>query len=121
MPIGTPNSAAALHHIFYLAVGTQNGGRLKAKTICITSIDLTSTIFQANGLDEQRNQTLKNMVVKYAHEKKKIGTCILTLVYNRSKHTSSLYAPFEVMFGRKAVLPVELTTLSEGNEGLFYN
>ena len=71
MPIGTPNSAAALHHISYLPVATQNGGRLKATPICITSIDLTSTIFQANGLDEQWNETLKNMVVKYAHEKKK--------------------------------------------------
>ena len=73
------------------------------------NIDLTSTIFQANGLDERWNQTLKNMVVKYAHEKKKDWDMYLdsrVFAYNTSKHASSLYTPFEVMFGRKAVPPV---------------
>lgn len=90
--------------------------------VCLCfNIDLTSTIFQANGIDEQWNQTLKNMVIKYAHEKKEdwdmyLDSCVFA--YNTSKHTSSLYTPFEVMFGRKAVLPVELTTLKEGNEVL---
>ena len=61
------------------------------------------------------------MVVKYAHEKKEdwdmyLDSCVFT--YNTSKHASSPYTPFEVMFGRKAVLPVQLTTLMEGNEVL---
>ena len=85
------------------------------------NIDLTSTIFQANGLDERWKQTLKNMVVKYAHEKMEewdiyLHSCVFA--YNTSKHASSLYKPFEVMFGRKAVLPVQLTTLKEENEVL---
>ena len=61
------------------------------------------------------------MVVKYAHEKKEdwdmyLDSCVFT--YNTSKHASSLYTPFEVMFGRKAVLPVQLTTVKKGNEVL---
>ena len=31
-----------------------------------------------------------------------------------AKHASSLYSPFEVMFGRKAILPVELSYNEEG-------
>ena len=34
--------------------------------------------------------------------------------YNTAKHASSLYSPFEVMFGRKAVLPIELSFNDEG-------
>ena len=39
---------------------------------------------------------------------------ILTVMYNTAKHASSFYAPFEVMFGRKAILPVELSYDEEG-------
>ena len=61
------------------------------------------------------------MIIKYAHEKKEdwdmyLDSCVFA--YNTSKHASSLYTPFEVMFGRKSVLPVELTTLKERNEVL---
>ena len=35
-----------------------------------------------------------------------LDTCIYA--YNTSKHESSKYTPFEVMFGRHAVLPVDL-------------
>ena len=64
---------------------------------------------------------IKNMVVKYAHEKKEdwnmyLDSCVFAC--NTSKHASSLYTTFEVMFGRKAVLPVELITLKEINEVL---
>ncbi|KAL5494376.1 hypothetical protein EMCRGX_G015698 [Ephydatia muelleri] len=34
--------------------------------------------------------------------------------YNTAKHAFSLYSPFEVMFGRKAVLPIELSFNDEG-------
>ena len=36
-----------------------------------------------------------------------MDTCIYA--YNTSKHKSSKYTPFEVMFGRRAVLPVDIS------------
>ena len=35
-----------------------------------------------------------------------LDTCVYA--YNTSRHDSSWYSPFEVMFGRKPVLPVEI-------------
>ena len=51
------------------------------------------------------------MLRKYVNEQKEnwdmyLDTC--TFAYNSSRHESTLYTPFEVMFGRKAVIPVEL-------------
>lgn len=37
-----------------------------------------------------------------------LDTC--TFAYNTSRQESTLYTPFEVMFGRKPVIPVELDT-----------
>ena len=68
---------------------------------------------QANGLDERFNQTLQNMLVKYVEQKKNewekfLDTCVFA--YNTSKHDSSEYSPFELMFFRKAVLPIDINT-----------
>ena len=41
-----------------------------------------------------------------------MGYCTRLLhifAYNTSKHASSLYSPFEIMYGRNAVLPVEFS------------
>ena len=53
------------------------------------------------------------MIVKFVEEKKEkwedyLFTCVYA--YNTSKHESSKYAPFTVMFGRQAVLPVEVSS-----------
>lgn len=74
-------------------------------------------VFQANGLDERFNQTIQSMLVKFCQDSRDnwdqhLDTC--TFGYNTSRHESTKFSPFELMFGRKAVLPVELqtTTLS---------
>ena len=57
------------------------------------------------------------MIVKYVNEKKEDWDVYIdchVFVYNTAKHASSLYSPFEVMFGRKAILPVELSYNEEG-------
>ena len=51
------------------------------------------------------------MLVKFINSKKEswedyLDTCVYA--YNSAKHESSKFSPFEVMFGRKAVLPVDL-------------
>ena len=58
------------------------------------------------------------MLVKFVEGKRKewdtvLDSCIFA--YNTSKHASSLYSPFEIMYGRKAVLPVQFST--EDQEG----
>ena len=57
------------------------------------------------------------MTVKYVHEKKEVWDPFLDchmFAYNTSKHASSLYSPFEVMFGWKAVLPVDQSLERDG-------
>ena len=57
------------------------------------------------------NQTLQNMLCKYVHENKKNWDNFLdalSYAYNTSRHESTLHTPFEVMFGRKAILPIVL-------------
>ena len=65
---------------------------------------------QANGLDERYNQTLQK-VIPYFHQKKEVwddflDTCVYA--YNTSVHETTAYTPFELMFGRRAVLPIDL-------------
>ena len=62
---------------------------------------------------ERWNQTLKSMLVKFVEDKREewdtvLDCCVFT--YNTSKNASSLYSPFEIMYGRKAVLPIEFST-----------
>ena len=66
---------------------------------------------QSNGLVERFNQSLQNMLHKYIQEKKEkwddyLDTC--SFAYNTSKHEPTKFTPFEIMFGRKAILPLNL-------------
>ena len=72
---------------------------------------LTSLTFQSNGLDERYNQTLQQMLAKFIDKRKDkwdefLDTCVYA--YNTSVHESTHFTPFEVMFGRKAVLPIDI-------------
>lgn len=51
------------------------------------------------------------MLVKFCSQKKEdwdifLDPCVYA--YNTAKHESTLYTPFELMFGRKAVLPIDI-------------
>ena len=61
------------------------------------------------------------MLVKFIDSKKErwedyLDTCVYA--YNTSRHESSKFTPFEVMFGRQAVLPVDLDGASSVHEGM---
>ncbi len=61
---------------------------------------------------ERFNQTLQNMLVKYIDSKKKdswhqyLDTCVFS--YNTSRHESTKHTPFQIMFNRRATLPIDV-------------
>lgn len=62
-------------------------------------------------MTERFNQTLQNMLIKLVADKKEkwdefIDSCIYA--YNTVEHESTKYTPFELMYGWKALLPVEI-------------
>ena len=61
------------------------------------------------------------MLIKFIDEKKEnwqdyLDTCVY--VKNTSKHESTKYSPFEVMFGRVSILPVDFTGARDCEEEL---
>ena len=78
---------------------------------------------QSNGLDERFNQTLQRMLVKAITVQKELWDEFIdsaVFAYNTSYHESSCYAPFEVMFGRKAVLPFDVDLKSVSPDKLLW-
>ena len=74
---------------------------------------------KANGLDERFNQKIQNMLVKFVSSKKSkwsryIDICIFA--YNTSRHESTKFTPFEVMFNRTATLPIDIAVRKESPE-----
>ena len=70
-----------------------------------------SVYVQSNGLDERFNQTLQQMMMKVVKERKDawedfIDTCVYA--YNTAVHESTGFTPFELMFGRKTILPIDI-------------
>ena len=73
---------------------------------------------------ERFNQTLQNMLVKYIDQKKErweeyLDTCVFA--YNTAKHDSSRFSPFELMFSRKAVLPIDINAEAKDAEIMLDN
>ena len=59
------------------------------------------------------------MIVKYTSNKKDQWDAYLdtsVFAYNTAKQESTLYSPFELMFGRKANLPVDIEYASQNGE-----
>nr|XP_047142905.1 uncharacterized protein LOC124817139 [Hydra vulgaris] len=78
----------------------------------------------ANGLDERFNQTIQLMLVKFCNDRHSTWDTHLdacTFAYNTSKQKSIKYTPFELMFGRKPILPIEFEVAGESPESLLFD
>lgn len=74
-------------------------------------------------MDERWNQTFKQMIVKYISDnREQWDTCLDTSVfaYNTAKHESTLYSPFEFIFGRKSNLPVDIDYASQDGDEMLH-
>nr|XP_047129866.1 uncharacterized protein LOC124805802 isoform X1 [Hydra vulgaris] len=79
---------------------------------------------QANGLDERFNQTIQLMLVKFCNDRHSTWDTHLdacTFAYNTSRQKSIKYTPFELMFGRKPILPIEFEVAGESPESLLFD
>jgi len=66
---------------------------------------------QANGLTEQSNLTVKNLLSAYVNENADnwdVYTRELCFAYNTSIHTSSGFSPAHLFFGRKLNVPLNI-------------
>jgi len=76
---------------------------------------------QTNGLDERMNQTLTTALVKFVNENQDdwdVHIKSVLFAYRTSKNDSTKFTPFQLMFGRAPVLPIEMEIKSKpSNEG----
>ena len=65
---------------------------------------------RSNGLPEQSNLTTKNYLTALVKENKEWDCWLseLSFAYNSSIHTTTGFSPFELMFGRKARIPLDI-------------
>ena len=70
---------------------------------------------QANGLVERNNRTIENSLLKVLNQKPEDWPDALPGVlfaYNTSRHKSTRYTPFFLLYGRDAVLSVQVSNQS---------
>ena len=66
---------------------------------------------QANGLVERQNRTIKNSLVKVLGDKPSDWPFIVEGVlfaHRVSKHSSTKFSPFKLLYNREPVLPVDI-------------
>ena len=71
---------------------------------------------QSNGLDERLNQTLTRALVKFVNDNQDDWDAHIKSIlfaYRTSKNDSTKFTPFELMFGRASVLPIEMEIRSK--------
>ncbi|KAL5489058.1 hypothetical protein EMCRGX_G018106 [Ephydatia muelleri] len=103
--------------------GTEFHNQINEELMTLLKVDLLSTAYhpQTNNLDERFNQAIQLMLVKFCSDRHSTRDTYLdacTFAYNTSRQESTKYSPFELMFGRKPVLPVELDVADESPETL---
>jgi len=75
---------------------------------------------QANGLVERQNRTIKNFFLKVLQDNSNKWPYILQGVlfaHRTTQHTSTNFSPFQVLYQREPVLPVDICNLRSTEEG----
>ena len=73
---------------------------------------------QSNGLDERMNQTLTRAFVKFVNDNQlqddwDVHIKSILFAYRTCKNDSTKFTPFELIFGRAPVLPIEMEIRSK--------
>ena len=66
---------------------------------------------QANGLVEGHNQTIKNSLVKVLRDNHEMWPHIIEgilFAYRVSRHSSTKYSPFMMLYNREPILPIDV-------------
>ena len=72
---------------------------------------------QTNGLDERMNQTLTKAIVKYINTEQDEHIESILFSDRTSVHASTKFKPFYLMYGREAVLLVQLQLIDHNQDG----
>ena len=121
----TKTVAKHLYDDFILRFGiptkilSDQGGEFESKVIHdlsalagVSKIRTTPYHPQTNGLCERMNRTLLHMLRTLPETMKSQWPSMvnkLTHAYNCTKHSSTGFTPFRLMFGREPILPIDLT------------
>ena len=73
---------------------------------------------QANGLVERRNRTIKNSYIKVLqsnHTNWPYVIAGMVFAHRVTTHASTKYSPFELLYNRKAVLPIDIKHNTKGH------
>src|SRR5437868_1075523 len=73
---------------------------------------------QTNGMVERLNRTLCSSLAKVKEKDEDWDIHIPTILfaYRTKRHTTTGYTPFQLVYGRQAILPIETTSPIEPNE-----
>ena len=65
---------------------------------------------QSNGLVERLNRTIKDSLIKSLADRSNWVECLpaVMFAYRTAKHESTRMTPFQIMYGRQAILPLEV-------------
>ena len=96
----------------------QVSDKLKDKTGTVSRIS-SAYHPQTNGMDERFNQTLERALEKSVNSDQndwdeKLDSILFA--YRTSRHDTTKFTPFYLMFGREAVLPIEMELIQKNDQ-----
>ena len=94
--------------------GTNYQSEILAEVYALLDVERLRTApyhAQTDGLSERFNRTLQTMIAHYTNDKRTnwdIHLPVLQFAYNTATHTTTKATPFEMVYGRKPKIPIDL-------------